>query len=677
MKKHTTTYWGEHAPEAYLSNGLLGFRYGKNPFDNVSGFLAGFNYANEYGEVEAPAAIPTPRLEFYYRSEKIEPETLSQSYDFSCGELCTEAVLRHWIKGIHEEVRLKYTVFCSRTSPTLLISKLETSGTMMENLKVVISYAPAEKWKHSLGEVKYFDAEKGQDGKCLFWSSDRMSCAGAALKLFGDIAEKRLNETMSPYVMLNVRENASLDIVTSYIPEIMHVQPHNQAQRMVKISEWYGIDLLRQQNKEEWAKLWESRITVDGATEEWQDVIDASFFYLMSSMSAFTPMSIAPFGLSYPELYYGHVFWDTESFMFLTPLFIAPDIAKNMLDYRFKRIDAAKNHAKINGCVGIQFPWESGISGSEMIATRSVHAGEHHVNLDIALAFDAYARMHPDEYFLKEMAWPVIYGVCEWLESRVEKTERGYELRHTTGPDEAQPNVNNDAYTNRLSAKLLKIGAEYSERLGYGKRVLWLDIADNLFVNVREDGVILQHDTQIENVETLPSVAMTYFPYACFDEEHPENDIKNMEYCISCDMEYHCTLPMLSGFLGVFPAWVGNRKKSKEFYNISSLTFFTKPFFACTEFRLSEEDREDFTCGNIPTHFLTNRGSLLAGLIMGLTKFCPWNAPVGTSAEEWAREDIILPEGWNKITVGKIYVQGKAYRLEAEHGAKRAKLIEL
>ena len=62
---------------------------------------------------------------------------------------------------------------------------------------------------------------------------------------------------------------------------------------------------------------------------------------------------------------------------------------------------------------------------------------------------------------------------------------------------------------------------------------------------------------------------------------------------------------------------------------------------------------------------------------MGLTKVCPWRGSLDGSIDEWLGEDIILPEGWNSITIGKVYLRGKAYRIKAENGAKHATLEEL
>ena len=139
----------------------------------------------------------------------------------------------------------------------------------------------------------------------------------------------------------------------------------------------------------------------------------------------------------------------------------------------------------------------------------------------------------------------------------------------------------------------------------------------------------------------------------------------------------YCRYPMLSGFLGVFPAWNGDRETALKFYEEANLTFFCEPFYACTEWSIPDPaDRKD-PAKPLNTSFITARGSLLSGLIMGLTKMCPWRGGVNGPIEEWFGEDIVLPAGWTKLTVGKIRIRGKAYRLTAEQGAPRAVLEEL
>lgn len=674
MRKHTVTYWGKHAPMAYVSNGFIGFRFAKDPFNKVIGMLGGFTAVRERVQVEAMSVIPAPKLTFRYGGNAIEPEIKSQTYDFSCGEFTTEAVLD--CGGAKADVT--YTVFCSRTSPSVLISTISAKGELAEALRLTVEYEVCEDWKYTVAETKFVAPLEGHyDGKCQVFSSDRTTSAGIAFRFFGSFSDKECAPEMSATVSLDTEAGARLHIVTSYIPSVMHTEPHNQAHRMLGLVRWSGIERIKELNREAWAKLWESRITIDGAGDEWQDAIDASYFYLMSSASEFSPISVPPYGLSNPDAYEGHCFWDTESFMFMAPLFCAPDIARSMLDYRFRRMDAAANNARLNGYLGIQFPWQSGASGCEVTVPWAAQAGEQHINLDVALAFDGYARVHGDEAYIKEQVWPIIRGVCEWIESRVEKTDRGYEILHITGIDEQTDDVNNDSYSNIMSAKLLRSGSEYSEMLGLGKREKWLEIADGLVIPVREDGVLAQYENMPERDAQASTTLMSYFPYGYTDSSDPENDRRTYEYYITHGMEGYCRYPMLSGFLGIFPAWLGDRETSLKFYELANLTFFCEPFHSCTEWSIADpQDRIEMS-RPVGTNFITARGSLLAGLIMGLTKICPWKGKVNAPIEEWLGEDIILPEGWNKLTVGRVSIRGKDYRIEAENGAKRAKLIEL
>ncbi len=671
MKKYTVTEWNEFSPCAYLSNGFFGLRLGKDPFGDSEGMMAGFTTFRPDDGVDGVAVLPLPSASFSYGGETVSYETVSQTYDFSCGELTTEMVLDCGGKN----VSLTHTVFASRTSPTLLIAIFSAKGELAGPLTATFSEKihPANLFTVSAPEL-VSPIEGQYDCKYLLPSSDRSTAAGVAYRLFGAFSDKTWGGETETTVTLDLT-GKPLYHVTSYVPSVMHSEPHNQAQRMLELARWTGIERLRLDNRRAWAKLWESRITVEGAGEAWQDAIDASFFYLMSTVSPFSPASVPPYGYSCVDAYGGHAFWDTESFMFMPPLFLEPDAARAMLDYRFKRLDAAAANARLNGYLGIQFPWQSGATGSEVTPTWANQQGEQHVNLDVALAFDGFARVHGDEIFIKERAWPVLKGVCEWIESRVIKTDRGYEIHHITGIDEEHADVNNDSYSNLMAVKLLRSGCEYAEMLGYRKPAKWVDIADNLYVPVK-DGVLQQYEGMPDDDEMPVTAVMSYFPYGYTDREDPENDRKTWQYYIDHGMEAYCRYPMLSGFLGIFPAWLGDRKLSLRFYEVSNLNFFTKPFHAIVEWGLQGDEVGDVK-HHVPTCFITGRGSFLSGLMMGLTKICPWKGAVDAPIEEWLGEDIVLPEGWSKITVGRVTIRGKNYRIEAEHGAKRAKLIEL
>lgn len=258
MKTHSVTYWGKYAPEAYVSNGVIGFRFGRNPFTGALGLLAGFTALRERVHVEAMAVLPTPQLAFEADGQTVEPEILEQSYDFSNGEFTTKAKLP--CGG--GDVTVTYMVYCSRTSPTLLMSHLTFAGSPAK-IAVNVSYAVRDEHQYTLGEAKCFEGYKNLfDGKCLQYSSDRSTSAGIAFRIFGDVHKEETGGLRERAEVDVIPEGTEIQLVTSYITSVMHSEPHNQAQRMIQLSAWQGVERLREANRRAWAKLWESRITV-------------------------------------------------------------------------------------------------------------------------------------------------------------------------------------------------------------------------------------------------------------------------------------------------------------------------------------------------------------------------------------------------------------------------------
>jgi len=195
-----------------------------------------------------------------------------------------------------------------------------------------------------------------------------------------------------------------------------------------------------------------------------------------------------------------------------------------------------------------------------------------------------------------------------------------------------------------------------------------------MVVNFFEDGVVRQFDNAQHRAATTSM--MSYFPYGF--SNGAQSDRKTIEAIVyEGDIIAECYFPMLSGYLGIFPAWIGDRKFALKTYEAGSLNFFCEPFYSCTESSiLNPADRIDPT-HYMTTSFITGRASFLSGLLLGLTKISPWKGSINGSVEEWLGEDIRLPQGWDKITVGRVTIRGKDYRIEAEHGAKHATLIEL
>lgn len=127
-------------------------------------------------------------------------------------------------------------------------------------------------------------------------------------------------------------------------------------------------------NAKAWAQEWERTDVVIEGDDEAQIATRFNLFQLLiaaprhddavgSDGVNIGAKTLSGFG------YRGHSFWDTEIFMLPLFTFTAPHIAKNLLDYRYQRLPAAREKARANGCEGAQFPWESAGAGEEVTPT--------------------------------------------------------------------------------------------------------------------------------------------------------------------------------------------------------------------------------------------------------------------------------------------------------------------
>jgi trehalose/maltose hydrolase-like predicted phosphorylase len=248
-----------------------------------------------------------------------------------------------------------------------------------------------------------------------------------------------------------------------------------------------GWDSLLAANKAAWATLWRGWIEVRGNRTLATDV-NASEFYLWSSTRDGVDWSVSPAGLS-SNGYDGHIFWDAETWMYPSLLAQHPDLAAGMNAYRFQRLTEAQQHAAATGYGGARFPWESALDGTEQIppptSVNSEGLYEQHITADIALAQWQYYLVTADKNWLAQQGWPVLSGAAAFWASRAKLGSDGkYHIDGVTGPDEENPNVNDEAYTNVGAMRTLQDAVAAAQVLGIAAPASWSTIASGLVVPV-------------------------------------------------------------------------------------------------------------------------------------------------------------------------------------------------
>ena len=164
------------------------------------------------------------------------------------------------------------------------------------------------------------------------------------------------------------------------------------------------------------------------------------------------------------EEYGGHAFWDTELFMLPFFAYVFPKTARNLENYRYHLLDAARANAKKKGFSGAQYPWESADDGTEQCPDWTIEPDgtcyrcyvavyEHHVTAAVAYGIYNYVKITRDTQFLLGQGAEILTETARFWASRcdyVAEKDR-YEITQVTGPDEWHEPVNNNLYTNYLA----------------------------------------------------------------------------------------------------------------------------------------------------------------------------------------------------------------------------------
>ena len=446
------------------------------------------------------------------------------------------------------------------------------------------------------------------------------------------------------------RQTYRFQTIAAMVSKFYHPEPDLEAIRMASWGAVLGLDLLRSQNRERWAELWKSRVKVLGDPES-QKVLDASFFYLHASLNLSDQTGMPPFGLSQTRAYYGHSFWDTESWSLLPVMLASPRTARSLLEFRRRSLGYAKKLAALYGYRGAQFPWEAApVGGFELTPTFAATGWEEqHITPDVALGFWEYQVAAGDPEFLKDATWPVLEAVAEWITSRGIYTSRGFEIHHIMGPDEGMPNVNNDAYVNLICKMVLQAATRCAAKLGIAAPPEWGRAARRMFVPIDQvQHIILpcEHPPEGRNYPTggLDMLALHDPPVS---KDLTRNTFNYQE---AIRMHQPPAIGFAEAATAATAAWLGYRNKALQLFQTAWQRDWMEPFGM-----LKEAPVETYGC------FLTNCGSLLQTAMLGFT---------GLRVREgsWAAYPAIMPEGWSRIEIDRIWVRGKPQRLIAENG---------
>ena len=228
----------------------------------------------------------------------------------------------------------------------------------------------------------------------------------------------------------------------------------NRGLKAAKAVAAVSLETALAEHRDFWAKAWENiDIQIDGDPEN-QQGIRFSIFNLHQTYHGYdAALNIPAKGLT-AEVYYGEVFWDTETYCLPYYMFNNPKAARNLLLYRHKYLLQACERAKQLGLEGARYPMCT-LDGTESCATWQHGDFEIHVSVAVAYAIWHYVKACGDKDLLYKEGIEMLLQICRFYAAHGEYSPLNGDfcLYGVMGPDEYHMNVNNNCYTNVMVKK--------------------------------------------------------------------------------------------------------------------------------------------------------------------------------------------------------------------------------
>ncbi|MBL7760036.1 MAG: glycoside hydrolase family 65 protein [Sediminibacterium sp.] len=432
-------------------------------------------------------------------------------------------------------------------------------------------------------------------------------------------------------------------IAGSSITSAHHDDALNEAERMTIFARLEGRDRLLEFHHKAWSKLWQSDIQIEGDPQSQQDV-RSMLYHLYSFTREGSDMSPSPMGLSGLG-YNGHVFWDTELWMYPAMLVLHPEMAKSMVEYRYQRLPAARRNAFNHGYKGAMFPWESAATGVEETPVWALSGPfEHHITACVGIAAWNYYCVTQDKEWLKEKGWPLLKETADFWASRVERNGPGkYEINNVVAADEWAENVNNNAFTNAAAKAVLQHATEAARILGQPVNADWAHVAQNIPILKMENGVTREHASY--NGEGIKQGDVNLLAYPLKEITDPKQVRKDLEY-YETRVPNEGTPAMTQAIFSLLHNRLGEPEKAFHFFQDAYLPNLNPPFRVIAE-----------TKGGTNPYFATGAGGVLQAVLMGFGGL--EITPAGITQLKST-----LPKHWKKLTITGVGPDNKTFKVQ-------------
>jgi protein-glucosylgalactosylhydroxylysine glucosidase len=441
---------------------------------------------------------------------------------------------------------------------------------------------------------------------------------------------------------LKAGETYKFAIVGSVITSEHVKDSHNEAERLTIFAALERTERLLSRHNAAWDKLWQSNIEVEGDIEATRDIRFA-LYHLYSFAREGTALSLSPMGLSGLG-YNGHVFWDTELWMYPPLLALQPEMAKSLLEFRYQNLEEAKQNAFSHGYAGAMFPWESTTTGQEETPVWALTGPfQHHITGCVGWSAWKYYEVTGDKVWLAERGYPMLKEIADFWASRVERNGPGrYDINNVIGANEWQENIDNNAFTNGMAKTALEYAALAAEALSKTPNPDWRHVAQNIPILKFPDGVTKENATYDGVTIKQADVNLLAYPLSVISD--PAQIRKDLDYY---EPRFAKDGPAMgNAILTVLAARDNNPTRAYELWKSSYQPNRVPPFGVLSE-----------CAGGTNPYFATGAGGFLQATMMGFG-----GLDIGPNGI--TQKKTTLPKGWRKLIITGVGKDKKRFEVK-------------
>ncbi len=223
-----------------------------------------------------------------------------------------------------------------------------------------------------------------------------------------------------------------------------------------------GYESSLKESSQVWEHRWKaSDLAIEGPARD-QAYLRYGTFSMLQMAPFHTDRMSIPARAYALNRYHGLYYWDSETFLMPQFLHSHPEVAENLLSFRYHTLSGARRNAAHLGARGACFPWMT--DSQDGCEQGPWNIGDYlwHQTADIAYAMDQYVRATGDVDFMRDKGLEILIEGARFWFSKLKKDARGvYHLPDTVGPDELDNHGKDNGYVSLMARHHLRLAAHW------------------------------------------------------------------------------------------------------------------------------------------------------------------------------------------------------------------------